>query len=175
MGDAGATPPSNGDNGKTEPTTVASLRSAQEAKQRIDESNPIDWTEYAGGDAGDQAARSTAVTTDVQAPERTTDPLPSAAAVNWDELARNFGLLAARDAPTLSATWLSTNGRQPALILVPIAHTGAEACAMVSLAQEPDALFGATRDERQSGAEQGEILAARLTGGIETQYASPNE
>ena len=83
MGDAGATPPSNGDNGKTEPTTVASLRSAQEAKQRIDESNPIDWTEYAGGDAGDQAARSTAVTIDVQAPEKTTDPLPSSAAVNW--------------------------------------------------------------------------------------------
>ena len=70
MGDAGATPPSNGDNGKTEPTTVASLRSAQEAKQRIDESNPIDWTEYAGGDAGDQAARSTAVTTDVHAMAR---------------------------------------------------------------------------------------------------------
>ena len=191
MGDAGETPPSNGDDGKTGPamaapanldtvsTASSSIRhaispcSAQEAKQRIDENNPIDWSEYAGGDAGDQAALSTAVTTDVQAPERTTDPLPSPAAVNWDELARNFGLLAAREAPTLSATWLSTNGRQPALILVPIAYTGVEACAMVSLAQEPDALFGATRDERQSGAEQGEILAARLTGGIETQYAAP--
>ena len=57
--------------------------SAQEAKQRIDENNPIDWSEYAGGDAGDQAARSTAVTIDVQAPEKTTDPLPSSAAVNW--------------------------------------------------------------------------------------------
>ena len=70
-------------------TTSSSLRnansprSAQEAKQRIDESNPIDLTEYAGGDAGDQAARSTAVTIDVQAPEKTTDPLPSSAAVNW--------------------------------------------------------------------------------------------
>ena len=108
--------------------------------------NSIDWTEYAGGDARDQAARSTAVTIDDQAPEKTTDPLPSSAAVNWDELARNFGLLAAREAPTLSATWLSTwlskNGRQPALILVPIAYTGVEACAMVSLAQEPDALDG---------------------------------
>ena len=88
MGDAGATPPSNGDNGKTGPalaapanldivsTTSSSIRhanspcSAQEAKQRIDENIPIDWTEYAGGNAGDQAARSTAVTTDVHAMAR---------------------------------------------------------------------------------------------------------
>ena len=29
------------------------------------------------------------------------------------------------------------------------------------------------RDERQGGAEQGATLAAHLSGGIETQYASP--
>jgi hypothetical protein len=42
---------------------------------------------------------------------------------------------------------------------------------MISL-HHPSTLFGAARDERQGGAEQGTILAARLHGGIETQYAA---
>ena len=56
-----------------------------------------------------------------------------------------------------------TAERGPALILVPMAHADGEACAMINL-QEPRAIFGAARDERQGGAEQGAILATHLNG-----------
>lgn len=94
---------------------------------------------------------------------------------DWAELARNCGLLAAREAPVITEAWMSTAERGPALILVPIAHADGEACAMINL-QEPRAFFGAARDERQGGAEQGAILATHLNGvcgvAIESQYAA---
>ena len=43
---------------------------------------------------------------------------------------------------------------------------------MVSLLQ-PNSVFGAERDVRRGGAEQGDSIAAFITGGYETVYASP--
>ena len=88
------------------------------------------------------------------------------------QLLHSFGLLAAHYAPTLSATWLRQAERQPAIIMVPIAHSQKGACAMVSLTA-PEGLFGAQRDPKRSGADQGEGIAAFISGGVPTQYAAP--
>ena len=144
---------------------------AAQALSRIDKGIAIDWTAHADYGDGTTATRPTifadiAMTVDEPA-AKTSAP----SSIDWDELARNFGLLAAREAPTISETWMNTAGRPSALILIPVAHTGTEPCAMISL-HNPSTLFGAARDERQGGAEQGAMLAARLHGGIETQYAA---
>ena len=153
-------------------TRATPLPFAQEAKRRIDEGAPIDWSNHIGDMIGTNATRPTTGATDVTTLDRPTAVSISPDHIDWDGLALNFGLLAAREAPTVTKEWIIKSGRKPALLMVPIAHTGEEPCAMVCL-NRPDAIFGAARDERQGGAEQGAILAAHLSGGIETQYASP--
>ena len=140
-------------------TRATSLLSAQKAKRRIDEGEPIDWTGHAEHVGSTPSALPTNRVRNKGEDEAT--------AANPDD-----GIVAAREAPTVEIEWLGTDGRPPALLLVPIAHTGSEACAMITL-QKPDAIFGSARDELRGGAEQGATLAACLTGGIETQYAAP--
>jgi hypothetical protein len=127
--------------------------------------SPFD--EFAGRCSGAERGKDEAVNTINTALTR--EDFPS----DWDGLARDYGLLAAREAPVITEAWMSTAERGPALILVPIAHADGEACAMINL-QEPRAIFGAARDERQGGAEQGAILATHLNGAcvaaIESQY-----
>ena len=144
---------------------------AAQAWSRIDEGRPIDWTAHAGSGDGTTATPPTTRSGIAAAAGEPAAENSSTDSTDWDELARDPGLLAAREAPTISDAWMDTVGRQPALILIPIAHTGAEACALISL-HDRSPLFGAARDERQGGAEQGAVLAERLSGGIETQYAA---
>jgi hypothetical protein len=153
-------------------TRAAAMRSAAEAKRRINEGTPIDWSEHVWDTVDTTATRPTTGAIDVTTLDRSTAASVSLDHIDWDALAQNFGLLAAQEAPTVTKEWIATTGRMPALLMVPIAHTGEEPCAMVCL-NRPEAIFGAARDERQGGAEQGATLAAHLSGGIETQYASP--
>ena len=88
------------------------------------------------------------------------------------QLAHNFSLLAAHYAPTVNGAWLQLATRPSALIMVPIAQSHLGTCAMVHIL-EPDCVFGAPRDTNRGGAEQGEEIAAFISEGIETQYASP--
>ena len=142
---------------------------AAQTRSRI--GRPIDWTAHAGSRDGTTATPPTTRSGVTAAADEPAAETSSPVSIEWDELARDSGPLAAREAPTISDTWMDTVGRQPALILIPIAYTGAEACAMICL-HDLSALFGAARDERQGGAEQGAVLAERLNGGIETQYAA---
>ena len=99
--------------------------------------------------------------------------VPCKAYTSWRaQLAHSFGLFAAHYAPTVSAEWLAREHREPALIMVPFTQSHLGPCAMVSLLQ-PNSVFGAERDVRRGGAEQGESVAAFITGGYETVYASP--
>ena len=98
---------------------------------------------------------------------------PCRAYASWRaQLLHNFGLFAAHYAPTLSCAWMQREERSSAIVLIPIARSYAGACAMVPL-DEQAMTFGGERDWARGGAEQGEALAAFITGGIETQYAAP--
>ena len=88
------------------------------------------------------------------------------------QLLFNFSCFAAHYAPTVCGEWLRSAEREPALLMVPLIHTAAGVCFMISLLSD-DAIFGAQRDKLRGGAEQGEQLAAFISGGVETQYASP--
>lgn len=88
------------------------------------------------------------------------------------QLAHNFGLFSAHYAQTVSEDWLRLHERQDAIIMVPVAYAEKGICAMVDI-RTPSALFGAPRDAKRSGADQGEAIAEFISGGLPTQYAAP--
>ena len=87
------------------------------------------------------------------------------------QLAHAFGLFAAHYAPTVAKAWLDASTRADAIILVPITHTGTEACALVSL-HGSTSIFGAARDAKRAAVDQGEDIAKFVSGGMPTQYAA---
>ena len=107
-------------------TRVAAMLSAAEAKRRISEGTPIDWSEHTGDAVDTTATQPTAGATDVTTPDRPSSASVALDHIDWDGLAHNFGLVAAQEAPTVTIEWIATTGRKPALLMVPIAHTGEE-------------------------------------------------
>ena len=88
------------------------------------------------------------------------------------QLTCNFALFAAHFAPTISAQWLRDRGDdEQAIMLIPFTQSKWGPCALIPLGAGL-AVFGDKRDATRTGASQGNELAALISDGVETMFAS---